>query len=293
MSTVEILVPQRALANVKKALGTLPSTTFHTHLSGRLKPDLVVSSLELLDTASGRRALDDFLLAFTTMHIALVFFEAVEFAPTRAAFEALTRLSHQARSEPYIAPNPDAVRRLVLARRSGAEKELVASASVEDGKLIVWSCEPHRFEVPITQIPVLAGMSPDVLEKVAVSASGSRIRWPDADVDLNLDTIREYADPDIRRKHETRARREAARYANAIRQFREERGLKQADIEGLTERQVRRLEEGRTVPQIETLRRLAGAHGLDIDEYLRELAKRSRLSRRHSTTRPRHREHVR
>lgn len=292
MSNVEILVPQRALADVKRALGTLPSTTFHTHLSGRLKPDLVVSSLDLLDTPTGRRALEDFLHAFTTMRIALVFFEAVDFAPTRAAFEALTRLSHQARSEPYIAPDTSAVRRLVLARRSGAEKELVASASIEDGKLVVWSCEPRRFEVPVTEIPVLARMSPDVLEKVEVSTSGSRIRWPEADVDINLDTIREYADPEVRREHEARARQEAARYAKAIRQLREERDLKQADIEGLTERQVRRLEEGSSVPQIETLRKLAAAHGMDVDDYLRELAKRSRSSQRRSA-RSRQREHVR
>jgi len=106
----------------------------------------------------------------------------------------------------------------------------------------VWSCEPRRFEVPVAQIPVLARMP--ALAKLELSPSGSRIRWPEADVDINLDTIREYADPDVRREHETRARQEASRYAKAIRQLREERGLKQADIEGLTERQVRWLEEG-------------------------------------------------
>jgi hypothetical protein len=201
---------------------------------------------------------------------------------------------HQARQQPYIAPTPDAVRRLVLARRGGAEKELVASASVEDGKLIVWSCEPRRFEVPVAQIPVLARMPAEALAKLELSPSGSRIRWLEADVDINLDTIREYADPDVRREHETRARQEAARYAKAIRQLREERGLKQADIEGLTERQVRRLEEGGTVPQIETLRRLAAAHGMAVDDYLHQLAKRSRKSvRRPSTARPGRRAHGR
>jgi hypothetical protein len=156
----------------------------------------------------------------------------------------------------------------------------MASASMDDGRLIVWSCEPRRFEIPVAEIPVLAGMLAVDLARFELSASGSRVRWPHADVDINLETIREHADPEVRRKHETRARLEAARYAGAIRHFREERGLKQSDIEGLTDRQVRRLEEGDTVPQIDTLRRLATAHGMTIDDYLHELAKRCRKSSR-------------
>jgi hypothetical protein len=279
-AAVEILVPEPALSSVKKALGTLPSTTFHTELSPRWKPDLVVSSLDLLDTPGA-----DILLAFAgTKGVSVVLFEAKAFAPGRAELEALSRLSHRAQREPYIAPSPDAVRRLVLARRGGAEKELVASAAVEDGTLVVWSCEPRRFEVPVSEIPALAGMTAAALAKFELSASGSRIRWPDADVDINLDTIREHADPEVRRQHEARARQEAARYAKAIRSFREERGLKQSDVAGLTDRQLRRLEEGDTVPQIETLRKLASAHGMTIHDYLRELAKRSRRSSRRVPT---------
>jgi Protein of unknown function (DUF2442) len=239
----------------------------------------------VLDTPRGRSALEDLLLAFSGKKgVAVVLFEAVEFVPGLAGLGALVRLSGQARQEPYIAPSPDAVRRIVLSRRTGAERELIASASIDEGKLIVWSCEPRRFEVLVAEIPVLARMPADALAKFELSASGSRIRWPDADVDVNLDTIREHADPKVRREHEARARQEAARYADAIRRFRVERGLKQSDIDGLTGRQVRRLEEADTVPQIDTLRRLAAAHGMTVDDYLRELAKRSRRSTRRAAT---------
>jgi ribosome-binding protein aMBF1 (putative translation factor) len=131
---------------------------------------------------------------------------------------------------------------------------------------------------------VLAKLNTDDRAKFELSTSGSRLRWPSADVDINLDTIREHADPVVRRANEVAARREAGRYSDAIRRFREERGLKQSDIEGLTDRQVRRLEEGETVPQIDTLRRLAAAHGVTIDDYLAELAKRSRKSSRRQAT---------
>ena len=284
-AAVEILVPQLALPTVRKALGSLPSTTFQVHRSQRAGQRLVVSSLDVLDTPGGRSALEDLLrTASGKTGVAVVLFSAVGFVPGLAALGALARLSGQARHEPYIAPSPEAVRRLLVAHRSGAEKELIASASIEDGKLVVWSCEPRRFEVAVSEIPALAKLSVEDLAKFELSASGSRIRWADADVDINLDTIREHADPEVRREHEGRARQEAARYAKAIRQLREERGLKQAGIEGLTDRQVRRLEEGDTVPQIATLRSMAAAHGMTIDDYLQELARRSRKSSRRPTT---------
>ncbi|MGA3123069.1 MAG: DUF2442 domain-containing protein [Polyangiaceae bacterium] len=284
-AAVEILVPQLALPTVRKALGSLPSTTFRSRPSSHGEPGLVISSLDILDTPVGRSSLDDLLLAFSGKKgVAVVLFEAVEFVPGHAGLEALARLSGQARHEPYIAPSPDAVRRIVLARRSGAQKELIASAAIEDDKLVVWSCEPRRFEVPVAEIPVLARLNAADRAKFELSTSGSRLRWPSADVDINLDTIREHADPEARRAHEVEARREAARYADAIRRFRQERGLKQSDIEGLTDRQVRRLEEGETVPQIATLRRLAAAHGMSIDDYLQALAKRSRKPSRRPTT---------
>ena len=51
-------------------------------------------------------------------------------------------------------------------------------------------------------------------------------------------------------------------------------------IAGLTERQICRLEEGNTVPHADTLKNLAAAHGLSIDDYLKELAKRSGARRK-------------
>jgi pyrroloquinoline quinone (PQQ) biosynthesis protein C len=48
-------------------------------------------------------------------------------------------------------------------------------------------------------------------------------------------------------------------------------GLKQSEIQGLSERQVRRIEKGEGTTY-EALRRLAAAHGMDLEPYLRELA---------------------
>jgi hypothetical protein len=51
------------------------------------------------------------------------------------------------------------------------------------------------------------------------------------------------------------------------------KGLKQSDIEGLSERQVRRIEKVRGTTY-EALRRLAAAHHMNLEKYLQEMAAR-------------------
>jgi len=288
MENIEILVPDHAKARVMRELGRLDATRFATVPSHRSAQRMVVTWLPDLDVVENRRELWTLSAAASRAPVIFIVGSGASgktslFGP--AMFQDVIHWCRRARQEPYIAPTADAVRRMVRARQHGSEKELIASVSIDDGKLVVWSCEPRRFEVPVSEILALERMPADALGKFVLSESGSRISWPDADVDINLDTVREHADPEVRREHEARARQDAARYALAIRQLREERGLKQSDIEGLTDRQVRRLEQGDTVPQIDTLRRLASAHGMAIDDYLQELAKRSRTSRRRRTTR--------
>jgi len=167
-------------------------------------------------------------------------------AQTFAMFVAKLR----SRFDPYVASDAASIRRLIHARRIDATDQLIASASIEDKTLIVWSCEPKRYEIPISEIPALGTLGAEALKKLEVSSSGSRIHWEDGDIDINLDTIRAVVDPAVRQAHDAEARQEAAEYSSAIRQLRLEKRLKQSDIEGLTARQVRRLEAGDTVPHM-------------------------------------------
>jgi hypothetical protein len=276
-ANVEILVSDDA-AKVKKALGPLPLIRFATEPSHHVPARLLLAWLTDLDSSQGRRRLEHLWeVSWKSVRDVPLVFVSFERRPrTEAAFQALAHWSRLAAREPFIAREPAAIRRMVLALQSHAETELIASATIEDGNLVVWSCEPARYEVPVAEIPALERMGIHALADFQISPSGSRIHWAKGDVDIDLDTIRERADPGVRRAHEARARKEAVRYSGAIRRFREERRLKQTDIRGLSERQVRRLEEGDTIPHVETLRKLATAHTMSVDDYLKELAKWSR-----------------
>jgi len=56
-----------------------------------------------------------------------------------------------------------------------------------------------------------------------------------------------------------------------------EKGVKQPDVPGLSQRQVRRIEHG-VGTTYESPSRLAKAHGVDSDEYLNRLAENSAVA---------------
>jgi ribosome-binding protein aMBF1 (putative translation factor) len=277
---IEMLVSAHAAASVQARLGRATWSRVTTSPSRASAARLVVDCLDTLDTPAARLDLERTwkqasALARPVPVVLLTCAEGNTPLPG-AVLQTLLHMSHIAESEPYVAPGPDAVRRMVLARQSHAEDQLIASAILEDDKLVVWSCEPKRYEVDASEITALARMSSQARADFEVTSSGSRIHWRSADVDLNLDAIRAHGDPAVRREHDVMRRREAARYADAIRRLREERGLQQSEIEGLSERHVRRLEGGETIPHSSTLKKLAAAHEMSVDGYLAELATRSR-----------------
>ena len=276
---VEVLAPTNP-DKLKRAIGAGGKAAFVTKPSKTKRERLVVGWLSDLDSAKHRKELMDLvdLVVGGTDGVPLVLIESKTVrAPSYSALETLTQWA--ANFGAYLAPDAHAVRRLVNARLVGAEQRYIASALIEGDKLVVWSCEPKRYEVRASEIPVLARMNAAELATLELSESGSALHWDANDVDLNLDGILYYVDPKVRREQDKASREEAARYAGAIRSLREERELTQADIPGLTERQVRRVEQGESTPRSGTLQKLATAHGLSLDGYLKELAKRSKTRR--------------
>ena len=293
-SNVEIVVPdQPAMAKVRQCLGRMSGVRFGTSPSKEAARRILAIWLPALEHAAGRQKLRDFFQhSWSAAKDTPAVFVSGTFGigKTHALLQAVALVSSWAgrrHLDPYVVTDSAALRRLILARKANAEHHLIASVEVDDRTLVVWSCEPRRYEIPVGEIPALASLDAHALQKFELSASGSRIHWPTGDIDLNLDSLRAQVDPAIRRKHELELREEAARYGDAIRQVRMEKGLTQAAIDGLSDRQVRRLEEGHTIPHSATLAKLASAHGMSTNDYLSELASRSARRPRAARSRPR------
>ena len=164
--------------------------------------------------------------------------------------------------------DPNIPRRLLSAWTHSAQGQLMANASVSKERLFVLSCALEPYEIEFDAMPSLKRIPLAERGSFAVNEDGSYIHWPGPDIHLDLDAIRAAVDPEARaRAAATRAVHDG-RYGGAIAKLRLRMGLKQSEIQGLSERQVRRIEKGEGTTY-EALRRLAAAHGMDLEPYLR------------------------
>jgi hypothetical protein len=162
--------------------------------------------------------------------------------------------------------------RVLRAWTHGAQEQLIADARVADDRLFVTSCALQQYEVPIDKIAALKSLPQSTRANFTIDDDGSYLHWPEPDIHLGLDAIRAAIDPMANKKAFAAKALRYQRYGTAIAKLRLEKGLKQSDIPGLSERQVRRIEHGQGTTY-ESLSRLAEAHGMRLDEYLNQLAR--------------------
>jgi hypothetical protein len=167
--------------------------------------------------------------------------------------------------------DPSIPRRVLTAWAQNAQDQLIAKASVSEDRLFVLSCALQPYEIAFDAMAALKRIPVPERANFTVDEDGSYIHWPGPDIHIDLDAIRVAVDPEARVKAVTAKAVHDSRYGAAIARLRLAKGLKQSDIEGLSERQVRRIEKGEGTT-CEGLRRLATAHRMNLEEYLRVLA---------------------
>ena len=94
---------------------------------------------------------------------------------------------------------------------------------------------------------------------------------PEVDVHIDLEAVRYLKDDTWREKKDREKLMYDLRFGEAVAAFRKQCGIKQAEIRGLSERHVRRIEKGERT-KVDTLAILARSHGLSLKEYLDKVA---------------------
>jgi hypothetical protein len=177
----------------------------------------------------------------------------------------------------FVHSNSAVPNRVLAAWQHNAQAELIADATVADDWLIVVSCEPKTYEVRFDQMPALKKIAPHQRRNFEIAEDGSFIWWPSADIHLDLDAMRTVTDPAWRKRARRMRQTHGRAYGMAIASLRKEHGLRQTDIQGVSERQLRRMEESGAV-SVHTMEQLAKSHGMTLAEYLDELAHKLRPS---------------
>ena len=135
---------------------------------------------------------------------------------------------------------------------------------------------PHfeRMRVPVQEIVKYIGDDPALQRDFEIDEDGSFLYWPHKDVHLGWEQCLYLIDPAAALATKDRTAKFNKSYGAAIRSFRKEHRLTQVEIQGLTERHLRRVEKGEVLASKATLEALASSHGVSLAEYMQEIAKR-------------------
>lgn len=156
--------------------------------------------------------------------------------------------------------------------RDGTRGNII-DAYLAGDSLLVRGPKHRMLHVPVNSLRALSGQPRAVIRNFRIDPDGSFVHWPDLDVHLGWDQFLQAVDPEELRKAQQRTEGYNQRYGAAIRQLREEARLSQSMIEGLTERQLRRIEQGECRATTAALGTLARAHGLAVNDYMNRLSK--------------------
>lgn len=131
----------------------------------------------------------------------------------------------------------------------------------------------RKLRVPIEKLPVLQGLSKGDREAFEIDEDGTFIYWPSGDIHLGWEQFECAVDETahLKAKQQTEGFNKA--YSAAIEALRKKRSLRQSDIEGLTPRQVGRIESGQCRATLSALRKLAKAHNMSVSQYMEELSR--------------------
>ena len=206
----------------------------------------------------------------------LVFLEEL---PVEAMAARLMPLNIRDPQRIHIAAQRDraSIEELIYRLVSGlAEKDgshAIVDAWIENEQLVLLSPSFARLEVPLEKLARFIGTDKSKVAAFEIDEDGRFLHWPHADVHLGWTQFQHIIDPASVLVTAENTDRYNKRYGAAIRAMRESHGLKQADIQGITERQLRRVEHGEQTVSRGTLEALARAHSLSLADYVDQLAK--------------------
>ncbi len=169
-----------------------------------------------------------------------------------------------------------AMYRLVSVMAQSNEVPSILDAWVEEDDVVLLSPSFERLSVPLTKLQKFIGKVQRRARAFKIDEDGRFLFWPHADVHLGWEQMMQIVDPTSALAAREKTEQFNQRFGAAIRCLREEHGLKQAAIDGLTERHLRRIEQGKQSFTSSALHALAKAHAMEIEDYMKELAARRR-----------------
>jgi hypothetical protein len=157
--------------------------------------------------------------------------------------------------------------------RDSSRSDVIIDAYLVGDRLLVRGPEHRMLHIPLDALHALRGQPPSAVRNFLIDPDGSFLYWPDLDVHLGWSQLLQAVDAGALLKAQQKSAGFNERYGAAIRGVREAAGIRQSKVEGLTERQLRRIEQGESRATSAAIAALANAHELDPNAYMETLAK--------------------
>ncbi|HET7232299.1 MAG TPA: hypothetical protein VFJ16_19995 [Longimicrobium sp.] len=166
------------------------------------------------------------------------------------------------------------LRRLLVASVREDPRLGIVDAYLLGGELVILCGDLESRSFPIARLPGVAELVADQQDAFEIDSDGSYLYWPAGDLHLGVSQLLQAADPAF--LADVYIKRNSNDFTGrALRQIREERGLRQVDIPGLSERQVRRIEDGISRLRVASAECFALALGIPLNELLEKVARRA------------------
>lgn len=185
---------------------------------------------------------------------------------------------HRPEQRAHLTEDVAVVRRGAVSLLRKDPTEGILDAWVFEDELTLLLADLGKRTVDPSRVPSLRRMKPRDLGEFVIDEDGTYMHWPGPDVHLGVSQILQAVDPEYLAQVEIE--RNAVDYTRwTLEAWRHDLGLRQADIEGMSERHVRRIEQGVSRLTAPAADYFARAFGVSLRAFLDELARRTRKTR--------------
>jgi hypothetical protein len=165
------------------------------------------------------------------------------------------------------------VDRIKQAWKWESEDELIATAKVSENILIVMGCDLNFWQVSFEAIPCLNKLPLSERTNFEIDPDGSYLHWQWNDIHVDLEEIKAAVDPEFKNQLYFEKLKYDRSLGKAISQVRKAHNLNQNEIEGLSDRHLRRIENEGYQVTIDVLKKLDLAHDMNLEDYLAEVTR--------------------
>jgi hypothetical protein len=152
-----------------------------------------------------------------------------------------------------------------------AQDELIAIASASDDSLFVMGCDLTTWEVPFNSLGSLSKISAKERGNFELDEDGSYLYFPCGDIHLDLEDLKAAVDPQFKEQLLIAKLESGKSFGKAIATVRKAHQLNQNEIDGLSDRHLRRIENEGQQPTLDALKKLAASHQLNLEDYLTQI----------------------